>query len=132
VTDRPETSQGAAAVEPVERIASLIMSSGMAVTFACYAIGLVLLFLRKQAIPHTTQQYYHSLAEFLQAIGSGDAGPFLYLGTVFLILTPFILVLASILAFLKQRDRRFAFIAALVLMIMIASVIVGSVFKVSI
>ena len=129
--DRPEAPQGKD-VEPIERVVSLIMSSGMAAAFVCYAIGLVLLFLRKQAIPHTAQQYYHSLSSFFQAIGAGDAGPFLYLGTACLILTPFVLVLASVLTFIRQRDRRYAFIAALVLMIMITSVIVGSVFKLKI
>jgi uncharacterized membrane protein len=108
------------------------MSSGMVITFICYAIGLVLLFLRQEPIPHTAQQYYHSLAEFFAAMQGLEAGPFLYLGTASLILTPFILVLASVLTLIKQRDRRFAFIAALVLMIMIASVIVASLFKIKI
>ena len=120
------------AVEPIERIVSWVMSSGMAVSFICYATGLALLFLRHEPVPRIAQQYYHSLSGFLQAIASGEAGPFLYLGTVSLILTPFVLVLSAIIAYLRQQDRRFALIAALVLMVMITSVIVGSVFKLKI
>ena len=120
------------AAEPIDRIVSWVMSSGMAASFICYATGLLLLFLRKEPVPHTAQQYFHSLSEFLQAMASGEADPFLYLGTAALILTPFVLVLSSILAFIRQQDRRFALIAALVLMVMITSVILGSVFKLKI
>jgi uncharacterized membrane protein len=120
------------AAEPIERTASLVMSSGMVVSFVFYAIGLVLLFLHPEPVPNTPQQYYHSLSEFLLAIRSGGAGPFLYMGTATLILTPFILVLLSVLAFIKQREKRFVFIASAVLMVMIASVIVASVFKLKI
>jgi len=127
---RPGASPQAA--EPIDRIVSRIMSSGMAISFVCYAAGLALLFMRDEAVPHTAQQYYHSLSAFLKALTAGEAGPFLYLGTVSLILTPFVLVLASVLTYLRQRDKRFALIAALVLMVMIASVIVGSVFKLKI
>ena len=127
---RPGASLQAA--EPIDGVVSRVMSTGMAVSFICYAVGLVLLFLHHEEIPHTAQQYYHSLSEFLQALVSGEAGPFLYLGTASLILTPFVLVLASVLTYLRQRDRRFALIAALVLMVMLASVVVGSVFKLKI
>ena len=128
----PSRAPQGVATEAIDRIVSRVMTSGMVVSFACYAIGLVLLFLRKEAVLHTAQQYYHSLPQFFQAIASGEATPFLYLGTASLILTPFVLVLSSVLAFMRQRDRRFAVIATLVLLVMIASVIVGSVFKLKI
>jgi uncharacterized membrane protein len=54
-----------------------------------------------------------------------DPAAYLSLGLIVLIATPFVRVAGSLVAFARERDRRYVLITAVVLAVMCASVLLG-------
>ena len=58
---------------------------------------------------------------------SSDPAAYLSLGLIVLIATPFVRVAGSIVAFARERDRRYVLVTAVVLAVMCLSVVLGKV-----
>ena len=57
--------------------------------------------------------------------GSSDPAAYLSLGLLVLIATPFVRVAGSIVAFARERDRRYVLVTAVVLAVMCLGVVLG-------
>ncbi len=125
---RPDKSE----VMFINKVVSVILASGMYTTIGLYLIGLILLFARGDTIPLISGQYFHSIHGFVSSLVSLHPRAFLYLGTVSLILTPVSRVLISIFAFWREKDSRFVIVTAIVFLVIVASIIVGSVFRINV
>ncbi|HUI30048.1 MAG TPA: DUF1634 domain-containing protein [Candidatus Acidoferrales bacterium] len=119
-------------VQFINRIVMFILSTGMYATVAFYLIGLFLLFTKGDPVPEISKQYFNSFGSFVSGIYSFNPRPFFYLGTISLILTPVSRVLISIFAFWKENDRKFVYVTAMVFLIILASIVVGSIFKINV
>ena len=119
-------------VQFINRIVSIVLASGMHATVGFYLVGLILLFTKGSSVPEISKQYFHSFDSFLSGILSLNPRSFLYLGTITLILTPVSRVMISILAFWKEKDTKFVFVTIVVFVVILASVIVGSIFKINV
>jgi len=119
-------------VQFINKVVSIILASGMYATIGFYAIGLLLLFTKRAAIPQTANQYYHSFGDFLSGVLSFDPKVFLYIGTICLILTPVSRVVVSIFAFWREKDLKFVFVTTVVFLVILASIIIGSLFKINV
>ncbi len=126
-TTQPDISE----VKFINRIVSTILASGMYATVGFYLIGLFLLFVKSDAVPEVSKQYFHSFGSFLSGVLNLNARPFLYIGTITLMLTPISRVLVSIFAFWLEKDKKFVIVTAVVFIIIMSSVLVGSVFRIN-
>jgi len=116
----------------INKIVGIILADGMYATVGFYLIGLILLFTEGGPIPEISRQYFHSFDSFLSGILSLNPRPFLYLGTISLILTPVSRVLISIFAFWKEKDKKFVYVTMVVFIVIFASVVVGMIFKINV
>ncbi len=116
----------------INRVVAFILATGMYTTIGFYLVGLILLFIKGDSVPQVAQQYFHSFGDFFSSLFTLDPRAFLYLGTVSLILTPVSRVFISIFAFWKEKDFKFVGITAIVFLVIVASVLVGSVFKINV
>lgn len=114
----------------VNKIVTTTLRIGMSVTILVYLFGIVLSFLKLQKVPSISHQYFSSVGAFFSGIGSLDPRAFLLLGTVSLIFTPAACVFFSIFAFWKHKDFKYVGVSAVVFLIIMISVFIGSVFKV--
>ena len=121
-----------AETQDINKIVSIILATGMYTTIFFYLIGLILVFVKGTPIPKLSQQYFHSFGGFFAALFGLHARAFLYLGTIFLILTPVSRVVISIFAFKREKDYKYVGVTAVVFLIILISVIVGSVFKINV
>jgi len=115
----------------ITKVVAFILATGIYTTTGFYLIGLVLLFARGKTAPALSGQYIHSMNEFFSSLLALDPRVFLYLGTISLILTPVSRVFVSIFAFWKERDFKFVGVTLIVFVVIVASVIVGSVFRIN-
>jgi len=116
----------------INKIVSTILAIGMYTTIGFYLIGLALLFIKGDQVPQISLQYFHSFGSVLSAILSLKSQSFLYLGTISLILTPVSRVFVSILAFWRENDKKFVLVTTMVFLVIVASVVVGSIFKINV
>ncbi len=116
----------------INKVVAIILATGMYLTIGLYLIGLVLLFAKGRPIPSLSGQYFHSFGDFFSSIFSLHPRAFLYLGTITLILTPVSRVLISIIAFWKEKDFKYVGITAIVFLVIVMSVVAGSVFRLNI
>ncbi len=116
----------------INRVVSVILATGMYTTTALYLIGLVLMFTEGKEVPSLSEQYFHSFGSFFSSLLSLHARAFLYLGTVTLILTPVSRVFISVIAFWKEKDFKYVGVTAIVFLVIMISVVVGSVFKLNV
>jgi uncharacterized membrane protein len=116
----------------INSVVAIILATGMYVTVTLYLVGLVLMFAEGTGVPRMSDQYFHSFGTFFSSLFSLRASAFLYLGTITLILTPVSRVLISIFAFWKEKDFKYVGITAVVFMVIMISVLVGSVFKLNV
>lgn len=138
-THKMETHQGEQVIQPdalevqfINKVVGIILAVGMYATIGFYLIGLILLFIKRQDIPEISKQYFHSFDSFVSGFLSLDPKPFLFLGTICLILTPISRVLISIFAFWKEKDKEFVVVTMIVAIVILASVVVGMVFKINV
>lgn len=118
--------------QDINNIVSIILATGMYTTIFLYLVGLILVFARGTPIPKLSQQYFHSFGDFFTDLFSLRARAFLYLGTISLILTPVSRVAISIFAFRREKDYKYVGVTTVVFLIILISVIVGSVFKIKV
>jgi len=116
----------------INKVVTVILATGMYTTVGFYLIGLILFFAKGDSIPQTSMQYFHSFRSVMLAILSLSPRSFLYLGTISLILTPVSRVFISIFAFWKEKDKKFVIVTTVVFLVIVASVVVGSIFKINV
>ena len=116
----------------INKVVGIILAAGIWATVGFYLFGLILLFAKGDGVPEISKQYFHSFGSFMSEFLSLDPRPFLYLGTISLILTPVGRVLISIFAFWKEKDMKFVFVTMIVFGVIIVSVIFGMLFKINV
>ena len=105
----------------IERMVSRVLVVGIAIAVVLMAVGLALGIADAEGLP----SHVVPLADLPEALGSLDPAAYLSLGIIALIATPFVRVAGSIVAFARERDRRYVLVTALVLAVMCVSVVLG-------
>ncbi len=108
-------------MDPIERMVSRILAAGITVSVAFMAVGLVLGLVDKEGMP----SHAVSFADLASLLRVFDPAAYLSLGLLLLIATPFVRVAGSIIAFARQRDRRYVLVTAVVFAVMCLGVVVG-------
>ena len=108
-------------MDAVERTVNRVLLVGVAVGVALMAAGLVLGVVAGEGIPAGVVP----LADLASGLASLEAGAYLSLGIIVMIATPFVRVAGSIVAFARERDRRYVLVTAVVLLVMCLSVLLG-------
>ncbi len=95
---------------------------GLGVSVLLIVFGLVLSLVKQEPISTTVPSLNIVFVQVLSLQSSG----FLVLGILVLIATPIVRVISSIIAFIIEKDWRFAGITLIVLLTVIASILTGS------
>ena len=98
-----------------------VLIVGLAISTILLLIGIGLEIIRRQDLPVVEPDLSQV---FAQAVGLRASG-FLALGLLVLIATPVMRVIGSIIAFVYERDWRFAGITLIVLMVLVLSTVLG-------
>jgi uncharacterized membrane protein len=117
----PPIAPPAHVMDPVERVIHLVLLVGIAVSVALMATGLVLGLLKGAGMPRGVVP----LADLPRAARALSPAAFLSLGLIVLIATPFVRVAGSLVAFVREGDRRYVLVTAFVLAVMCLSVFLG-------
>ncbi|GAC41183.1 DUF1634 domain-containing protein [Paenibacillus popilliae] len=110
--------------DDVELTVSRLLRIGVVVAGLFIAFGL-LLFLATGESGYPDASFPTTVAEVAAGVAGFNAYAFISLGLLLLILTPVFRVAVSILVFLKEGDRVYAGITALVLAILLISFVLG-------
>jgi uncharacterized membrane protein len=115
-------------LETVERAISKSLAIGIILSSTFYIMGLIFLFLKEETIP-TLELSSYSLNKFFSDLTSFKPKPFLFFGTLALILTPILRVVLSICLFIRSKEKKFVFITSIVALILIISILTGIMFS---
>jgi len=110
-------------LEPVERTIRWILLCGIAISVALMAAGLLLGVARGAGIPRGVVP----LAEIPRALVALRPAAYLSLGLIVLIGTPFVRVAGSLVVFVRERDRRYVLVTAIVLCVMCLGILIGKI-----
>ena len=108
-------------MEPIDRVVRTTLVAGVAVAVALLATGLALTALGHGGLPSTTL----GLGAALRGLPQLLPAAYYTLGLLTLVLTPFVRVLGSVVAFAAERDWRYVAVTATVLAIMIVTIVVS-------
>ncbi len=113
----------------VERWSSRVLRYGVWGSASLMIIGLILAAL--DSFTHPAPEQNPSLGELVHRVWNLTADPIIlmYLGLVLLMFTPIIRVITAIAGFTAERDRRFAWIGAVVLLMLIGEIVYSVVVK---
>lgn len=118
---RPEPGPDEREEYDLDGVVHRVLIVGLALSTALMLVGIGFELARGMALPEAGLGPGHVFPRLAALRPSG----FLTLGLLVLIATPILRVVGSITAFLYERDWRFAGVAALVLLIMVASIVLG-------
>jgi len=123
VSARPRQGPAAPAhvMEPVERAIRWILLCGIALSVALMAAGLALSVARGAGLPRGVVP----LAELPRGLAALRPAAYLSLGLIVLIGTPFVRVAGSLVVFVRERDRRYVLVTAVVLLVMCLGLALG-------
>lgn len=119
--ETPEEKKEAKEQHDVNEIVHGMLIIGLAMSTALMLVGVVLDIVRRQGLPTAEPAAGDVFAAVLAFRPSG----FLALGLIVLLATPILRVLGSVFAFAYERDWRYAGITFLVLMVVMASIVLG-------
>lgn len=111
----------------MDQIISYVLRGGVLLSAGLLIVGAALYAvsaLRGEA-PAATATYPHSLGDVVAGVAHGDPLAVLALGLLVLLLTPVARVAISIFAFARERDWLYVGITTLVLLILLASFLLG-------
>ncbi len=108
-------------MEPVERAIRWILLCGIALSVALMAAGLALSVARGAGLPRGVVP----LAELPRGLAALRPAAYLSLGLIVLIGTPFVRVAGSLVVFVRERDRRYVLVTAVVLLVMCLGLALG-------
>lgn len=115
---------------------SHVLRAGVALSLALIVAGTLVSFLRHpdyldsaRALTRLTEPGTapHTLGAVLSGLLRGRGQAVVMLGLMVLMLTPIVRVAMSLVLFLRERDRAFSAITALVLLLILASMLLGRV-----
>ena len=106
----------------VDRMVRDTLIAGVTLGMALLGVGLVLTLAGRGGLAHTSLRAVPAF----RAAAHGRAEGFYSLGLLVLILTPFVRVIGSIVAFTVLREWRFVAVTTAVLLVMIASIVIGA------
>lgn len=130
VRNEGEAGDGGASdqqLRQAELLISYVLRGGVLLSAGIIGLGIVLFYLRYLANPQSinTQNYPHTLSAVASGIASGNPLAVIALGLLILLATPTLRVLISIVTFALERDFLYTAITALVLVILLASYLLG-------
>jgi uncharacterized membrane protein len=108
-------------MDPVERMVRRVLLTGIALAVALLAAGVVLSVVDAQGLPSGVVPVADLPAQLVVL----DPAAYLSLGLIVLIATPFVRVAGSLVAFARERDRRYVLVTAVVFAVMCVSVLLG-------
>lgn len=124
-------------VHQAELAISLVLRIGVGLAVALVLAGLVVVFVHQgtsgtavhggsyKAYTSAGTPFPHSLAGLRQSLARGDGQGIIELGLVVLILTPILRVAVGVLTFVYEEDVRMALITLFVLLVLLASFVIG-------
>lgn len=122
---KPQHLDGFSQVEKekrdLDRMIQPMLAGGVALASLMMVVGLLLGALRGIPIPHSLPPF----GEILPLVESLQPAGWLALGLLVLIATPILRVAGSVIAFLIERDWRYAFITFIVFLIVLSSILLG-------
>lgn len=121
MNDKDHTTAAHHVMDPVEKVVHWVLLVGLLVSVALMLVGLVLGLARDAGLPSGVV----APADLWEALLDGEAGAFVTLGLLALIVTPFVRVAGSLIAFALERDLRYVLVSAAVLTAMCLSVLLG-------
>ena len=101
-----------------------ILRAGVIISSAVIILGL-LMFIISGHSGYSGSVYPHKVNEIIQGLIQLKPFAWLMTGLFLLILTPVLRVVASIFAFIQERDRMYVIITTIVLLILIVAIAVG-------
>jgi len=108
--------------EPIDRVVRGTLVAGVAISTALLVAGLALTALGHGGVPDVTL----GLGEAFRGLAHGEPDAYYSLGLLVMILTPFVRVIGSVVAFAVERDWRYVAVTATVLAIMIVTIVVSA------
>ncbi len=111
-------------IDDIERIIGKIMQIGVLIAAAVLVIGLAALLVTGQT-GYAAGVHPHSVSTILRGVVQLRPYAVMMLGIFLLILTPVLRVVVSIYAFIKEKDRLYAWITTIVLIILIVAMVIG-------
>jgi len=109
----------------LNKTVSRILAVGIYSTIFFYVIGIILLLIKHEKFTVFNQSTFKNLSDFFQSIYKLEPEPFLYIGTIVLILTPILRVFISVFFFYKNHDKKFFYITLIVAAILVISILMG-------
>jgi uncharacterized membrane protein len=114
--------------EHTSSIIGWILRGGVILSAAIILLGFLLLLAHAGGMPGlsvTSGSFPHTLGQVWSGLLMVQPQAIIVLGLLFLIAVPMVTVVMSIVAFALERDRRFVVIAAIVLVILLTSLLIG-------
>lgn len=114
-------------IRQAELIISNVLRGGVLLSATIIALGVILFYARAGASGHTPpdRPFPSSLPAVGHGLAHGDPLAIIALGLLLLLATPVVRVAVSIVAFALEGDRRYVLITSLVLLILLASFVLG-------
>jgi uncharacterized membrane protein len=133
----PEQAAARGGIHQVEIVISNLLRIGVATSLVIVVIGMVLTFVHHpeylssrdalKSLLSAKSEFPHSMEEMAAGLMVLRGRSVVILGLLLLIATPVMRVAVSIIAFLYERDRVFAIITTVVLMLLLLSFFLGRV-----
>jgi uncharacterized membrane protein len=108
-------------MDPVEKVVHWVLLVGLLVSVALMLAGIGIGLAAHDGLPSGVTPP----DELWAALLDGEAAAFLTAGLLALIVTPFVRVAGSLIAFVYERDMRYVTISAAVFVLMCLSVLLG-------
>jgi uncharacterized membrane protein len=120
-----------------EKWISIVLRTGVSLSVVLILVGLTMSFMRHPDYVRSSTElarlvkpgaaFPRTLPEVAEGLSKGEGRAVTTTGLLVLILTPILRVAISIIAFIEQRDRRFALISTTVLLLLLASLLIGAI-----
>jgi uncharacterized membrane protein len=119
--ETPEAAEAARRGHELNAVVHRVLTVGLVISTALILAGLTLDLVRHRQVPIDAPTF----SEVFRRIAQLRASGFLMLGLLVLIATPILRVVGSTLAFLYERDWRYALITLVVLLVVTLSLLLG-------
>jgi uncharacterized membrane protein len=119
--ETPAAAEAARRGHELNAVIHRVLIVGLAISTALILAGLTLDLVRHRQVPTDAPTF----AEVFRRVAQFRASGFLMLGLLVLIATPILRVIGSTLAFLYERDWRYALITFVVLLVVTLSLLLG-------
>ncbi len=114
----PVPEESTIVADPLVSRATAVFRAGFWSSLALLTVGVCLLAVRSESLPSRLVP----LEAVVSGLLKGSSDSFITLGIMTMILTPVVSTVAICLTFLQARDRRYAMLSSIVLLILILSV----------